>query len=316
VPADQRNHCFLSDGELNPGDTVKEVTAFDFNTFIYSRMTKDEWLAAMKHTFLLRYYGNRAPLTYGAHPIEYTDPYDSYTLLQQGNNYGYRDVVKYNTYTARQQAMQEFVAWIKGDATLSKDTYFLSAQGLADYMKAPFDKTGTKVNPDAVATPDSNGLFSRLGFSANGATINVIDGNSADISFKVANVDDDPVSVSAGLTPGALKGVTHIDIQYNTEVPFRVRLITKDGTLSTTVLLAGTGGDRVARIRVKDFFAAPEAASSAVASAKLVDTAYMDKVAGISFESAATAITGAKTFTTHIKQITLHGVATTDLCSP
>ena len=40
----------------------------------------------------------------------------------------------------------------------------------------------------------------------------------------------------------------------------------------------------------------------------------MAKVSGISIESAATGVTGAKAFKTHIDQITLHGVATSDLC--
>ena len=315
TPADQMKHCFLSDGELNPGDSVKEVTSFDFNTFIYSRMTAAQWLTVLKHTFLMRYYGNRAPLTYGAHPIEYTDPYDSYTLAVQGNNYGYRDVLKYNTYPERQQAMKDFLSWISSDPNFSKDTYFLSAKQLVEYMKNPFDKTGAKVSPDAIASPDANALFTRLTWATSGATINVVDGNSADIVFNVTSVDGDPVSVEAGIKPGALAGVSHIDIKYSTEVPFRVRLLTSDGTITTTVLLAGTGGDRLARIRVKDFFPGPEAAASDVAAAALVDGAYMAKVTGIAFESAATAVTGARSFTTHIQQITLHGVSSNNLCT-
>jgi hypothetical protein len=314
TPADQMKHCFLSDGELNPGDTVKEVTSFDFNTFIYSRFTAAQWLTVLKHTFLSRYYGNRAPLTYGAHPIEYTDPYDSYTLSVQANNYGYRNVLKYNTYPQRQQAMTDFVNWIKSDPSLSKDTYFLSAKQLVDYMKNPFDKTGAKVTADAVASPDSNGLFSRLGWTGDGATINVVNGNSADIVFNVTTVDS-PVSVKAGIKSGALAGVSHIDIKYSTEVPFRVRLLTSGGAISTTVLLAGVGGDRLARIRIKDFFPGPEATASEVGGAGLVDGGYMGQVEGIAFESAATAVTGAKSFNTHIQQITLHGVKTSDLCS-
>jgi hypothetical protein len=314
VPADQRNHCFLSDGELNPGDAVKEVTSFDFNTFVYSRMTKDQWLTVMKHTFLMRYYGNRAPLTYGAHPIEYTSPYDSYTLEQQGNNYGYRDVVNFSTFSSRQEAMTAFVQWIKGDATLSKDTYFLSAKQMVDYMKKPFDKTGKAVNADAVASPDSNALFTRLMWTGQGASINVLAGNKADIVFNVAQPDQ-PVSVSAGIATGALSGVSHIDIKYSSEVPFRIRLLTANGTLSKTVLLAGVGGDRQARIRVKDFFPGPEASAADVSAATLVDGAYMAQVSGIAFESAATAVTGAKAFNTHIEQITLHGVASASLCA-
>ena len=28
VPMDQRSHCYLSEGEVNPGDLIKEVTSF------------------------------------------------------------------------------------------------------------------------------------------------------------------------------------------------------------------------------------------------------------------------------------------------
>src|SRR5207247_6411858 len=118
--------------------------------------------------------------------------------------------------------------------------------------------------------------------TGNGATINVVDGNTADIVFTVANVDN-PVDVSAGFNAGALKGVSHIDIKYNSEVPFRIRLLTGGG-LSTTVLLAGVGKDRVARIRVKDFFPGPDATESQIASSGLVDGTYMAKVSGIAFE--------------------------------
>jgi hypothetical protein len=317
TPADQRKHCYLGEGELMAGDIIKEVTGFDFNTFIYGRFTKAIFLEVMKHTFLARFYGNRAPLTYGAHPIEYTAPYDNFTLGMQANNYGYRDVLTYSKYTDRQAAMQEFVQWIKSDPVLSKETYFLSGQQLVDFMKAPFDKAGAKVPLDTVATPASNGVFTRLKWVADHATITAMDGNSADVVFDVGPADGPPVGVSAGVTQGSLKGLSHIDIKYSSDVPFRVRLLTVDGeTPSTTVLLAGTGTtDRVAHIRVKDFFLGPEAPSAVAQTATLVDANYMGKVNGIAIESAHTAITGGmKKFTAHIKQLTLHGVATAALC--
>ncbi|HEY2899456.1 MAG TPA: hypothetical protein VGL59_02690, partial [Polyangia bacterium] len=315
VAADQRMHCYLAPGELAAGDVVTEITGFDFNTFIYSRMTPAQWLEIMKHSFLLRYYGNRAPLTYGAHPVEYTEPYDSFTLAVQGNNYGFRDVTKFSTFSSRQQAVRDFMSWIKSDPVLSKDTYFLSEAQLAAYMKAPFDKTGKAVAADAVATPDSNGLLSRLTWTPRGATIAVKGGNSADITFTVPTAAAAPVSVVAGVNAGSLKSLSHIDIKYSTDVPFRVRLLTSDGTLSTTVLLAGVGGDRTARLRIKDFTPGPEATAAQVTAAGLVTGDYMNKVTGIAFESAATAITGAKAFTTHIEQITLHGADTAALCT-
>jgi hypothetical protein len=196
---------------------------------------------------------------------------------------------------------------------LSKDTYFLSEKQLADYMKSPFDKGGAKAMADAVATPDSNGLFTRLSWKAQGATINVVSGNSAAIVFNVASLNTQ-VAVSAGLKAGSLANLTHIDVKYNTEVPFRVRLLTNDGSVSTTVLLAGVGGDRLARIRIKDFFPGPESSAAQVAAAGPVDGSYMAKVVGIVFESAATMVSGAKAFHTSILQLTLHGASTANLC--
>jgi hypothetical protein len=85
---------------------------------------------------------------------------------------------------------------------------------------------------------------------------------------------------------------------------------------SVTALLAGVGtAERTARIRIKDFFIGPEASAMQAKSAKLVDQAWMNNVSGISIESAQTGVTGGmKKFTTHIKQLTLHGVATSALC--
>ncbi|HEY2515126.1 MAG TPA: hypothetical protein VGI39_29875 [Polyangiaceae bacterium] len=315
MPPGPNDDCYLSPGEVPAGSSITEVTGFDFNVFIYSRMTADQWLSTMKHTFLLHYYGDRAPFTYGAHPVEYTSPYDSYTLETQANNYGYRDVIKYSTYDKRQAALTQFIQWIQQDPVFSKDTYFLSAGQLVQYMQKPFDKTGAAVQPDTVASPDSNGLFTRLKWEGDGASISVTSGNSAKITFNAANTDD-AVSVSAGVAAGALKDVSHIDIKYTSDVPFRIRLLTSDGSVSTTVLLGGVGGDRLARIRVKDFFPTPDATMAQVNAAKTVDSSYMSKVNGIVFESAQNQVTGAKTFNTTIEQITLHGVATSALCSP
>jgi hypothetical protein len=312
-PPGPGQNCYLGTGEVPAGSSITEVTGFDFNVFIYDRMTPQQWTDTMQHTFLLHYYGDRAPFTYGAHPVEYTSAYDN-SVLKQANNYGYADVVKYSTYQTRQQALTQFVQWIATDPVLSKDTYFMSGNQLVKFMQHPTDKTGKPVAPDTVASPDSNGIFT-LKWSGTGATINVVSGNAANIVFNVASVDNDPVSVSTSVPKGSLQGVSHIDIEYTSEVPFRIRLLTASGTLTTTALLAGVGGDRLARIRIKDFFPGPEATQSDVTSfAGPVDASYMANVTGIQFESAATGVTGAKTFNTKIEQITLHGVPTSALC--
>ena len=100
----------------------------------------------------------------------------------QANNYGYRDVTMFSTYLTRQQAFTQFVAWIQADPNFSKDTYFMSTQDLVNYMQTPFDKTGAAVQPDTIASPDSNGIFNRLGWTGQGATISPTSGNAANIS--------------------------------------------------------------------------------------------------------------------------------------
>ena len=70
----------------------------------------------------------------------------------------------------------------------------------------------------------------------------------------------------------------------------------------------------MARIRIKDFFPGPEAKASEIGKASLVNGDYMAKVAGIAFESAATEVSGAKAFKTHIEQFTVHGAKTETLC--
>jgi hypothetical protein len=194
-------------------------------------------------------------------------------------------------------------------------------------MQHPFDKTGAAAQPDQVAMPASNGLFSKLGWTTSSATINTTSGNAATITFNVptpAAAGNPPTVayVAAGLKAGALSGVSHIDIQYNTQLPFRIRLLTSDGSSSMTVLLAGVGGDRTARIRVKDFVPGPEASNTQVMSTALVDSTFMAKVTGIAIESAATLVAPSGTpatftggmFTTTIKQITLDGASTANLC--
>ena len=308
-PEDQKDHCFLSDGELEPGDTIKQVTSFDFNTFIYSRFTKEDWVAAMKNTFLLRYHGNRAPLTFGTHPIQYTESYDTGTL-GQANNFGFKDVLDYTKFPDRQAARKEFVTWAQSN--YKDEVFFVSAKQLADFMKAPYDIKGNAVDKDAVAEPAANGLFNRLGWKGDGASIKVEDGNTADVTFEVKDVYES-VTLQAGIEAGSLKGVSHIDIEYETDVPFRIRLYSNDKP-AVSVLLAGVGGTRTARIRMKDFVVDAWADPADIAKMPLVDQAYLESVSGMAIESGATGVTGTGTFTVKIKQITLHGVATKDLC--
>ena len=300
------------------GDKVREITAFDFNTFLYARLKQAEWVKIMKWTFLTRYNGNRAPMTFGAHPEEFSARYDT-EVLSQANNADFQDVLTYNTYKQRKAAVKEFIAWVK--ANYPNDVYFMSGKQLVEFMKAPHDRTGSPVAADALASPAVNNFFQRYPtFVVNkdtlgsNATFTVHDRNTMTIDFHVGKINEADelypfVDVSTYFAAGTFTNVSHIDIVYEASAPFRIRLLTEEasGKLSMQVLLAGVGGERVARIRSKDFAPDNYADPTAILAAKLVDSDYLSKVVGISFESASTKDN--RDFQVKIKQIHVHGLA-------
>ena len=175
------------------------------------------------------------------------------------------------------------------------------------------------VSSEELAEPASDNLFQLANtWSINKddlgseGSVDVTDGNTMTVEFKVAPNDDanekyafiDATSIFA---PGALRGVSHFDILYESDSPFRVRLIPEnESDTSMQVLLAGTGGERVARVRIKDFRPDNYTDPNKIASAGFVDQAYLEKVIGISIEAAPT--TGQRDFTVKIKRIVSHGL--------
>jgi hypothetical protein len=298
------------------GEKVREITAFDFNTFLYARMTKAEWVRVMKYNFLMRYNGNRAPMTFGAHPEQFSSRYDR-EVLSQANNVDFQDVLTYNTYQDRKDAVKEFVKWVKDN--YPNDAYFMSGKELIDFMKAPFDKGGDSVGPDKPATPASDNLFQvahewvvnkdDLGSSAK---VDVTDGNTIDIEFKLGADNEAQeeyafASVSSYFTKGALAKVSHFDLVYEATSPFRMRLYPEDeNALSMQVLLAGTG-ETVARVRVKDFRPDNYSDAAQIGAADFVGEDFMKNVAGIAFDAAPG--TASRDFSVKIKRIVVHGLS-------
>jgi len=297
------------------GDRVREITAFDFNTFLYARLKKAEWVEAMKHTFLARYNGNRAPMTFGAHPEEFSTRYDT-EVLSQANNVDFQDVLTYNKFSDRKAAVKEFVAWVKANYP---DVYFMSGKQLVDYMQHPFDKQGNPVAADVVAGPPVENLFQKFATwevtkdtLGSDATVDIAGPGAMNIMFKIGRKDEAHdmypfVDVATSFPKGTLGAVSHIDIVYETEAPIRVRLLTDeaDRLLPMQALLSGVGGERAARIRIKDFTPDPYQDPTAIASHDFVDAAYMAKVVGISFESAS--VKDNRMFNVKIKRVIVHG---------
>jgi hypothetical protein len=204
----------------------------------------------------------------------------------------------------------------------------MSGKQLVAYMKAPFDKHGTPVAQDTLATPAANDLFAKYpnwrvdkDTLGSDAMVKVVDRNTMTIDFKVGpkNVAMDLypfVDVATAFPAGTFTNVSHIDIVYETTAPFRIRLLTDEATgpLPMQVLLAGVGGQRVARIRVKDFSPDPYADPAKLATAGFVDSAYMSKVIGIAFESAS--VKDNTSFQVKIKQIHVHGLGPATAVGP
>lgn len=300
------------------GDKVREISSYDFNGFIYARLTGDEFVEVMKYNFLLRYNGNRAPMTFGAHPAEFSWRYDNEVILGQPGNADYVDVLSYNTYADRKAAVTEFVDWVK--ANYGDDVYFMSNEELVEYMKNPFDKDGNPVQADALATPANGSLFSMADTwevakddLGSDASYEITGPGSMEIEFTVGTNDETGgdycwVDLSTYFDTGALAGVSHIDIEYEAEAPFRIRLLPDEGesALPMQALLAGVGGVRTARIRIKDFRPDVYASPTAINAAGHVDDAYMGDIAGIAFENAAPM--DQLTYTVKINKIVFHGL--------
>jgi peptidoglycan/xylan/chitin deacetylase (PgdA/CDA1 family) len=302
------------------GDQVREITSFDFNTFVYSRLTREEWVEVMKYNFLLRYNGNRAPLTFGGHPAQYSWRYDNEVILGQPANADFVDVLNYTTYQDRKDAISEFMQWISDN--YADDVYFMSSLELVEYMLNPFDLNGDDAPGDQLASPSCAEPFTVMSewevekdALGSDAAFTIDDADTMTIDFTVGVNDEGGgdycwVDVATFFAKGFLEGVSHIDITYETEAPFRIRLnpsTDEISEMSMQVLLAGVGGERKARIRIGDFRPDPYADPDDIASHGFVDDEYMGKIGGISFENASTV--DQTSYTVQIKRIVFHGLS-------
>lgn len=102
-----------------------KITGFDYNLWARAdwggfQMTKDEFLATLKHSFDLRMQGNRAPFLFGAHTDYYVSSFDSST----GGT---------TTAAERREAIEEFLNYV-----LSKpEVLVVSYKQVLDWMRNP-----------------------------------------------------------------------------------------------------------------------------------------------------------------------------------
>lgn len=99
---------------------VDKMTSFDWNLWDQLDLSKAEFLAVLKHTFNLHYYGNRAPFTIGGH----TDIYSSQADPTAFSGASLSD---------RRAAIEEFITWV-----LAKpDVRVVPSQDIIKYCQYP-----------------------------------------------------------------------------------------------------------------------------------------------------------------------------------
>jgi hypothetical protein len=196
--------------------------------------------------------------------------------------------------------MKEFLTWISDN--YKNDVYFMSSKDLVEYMKNPFDKTGNPVSKDEIHTPTCTRFFNLVGDlvldrDQLGSDVSYVknSGSSITVDFTIGTNDEVNgnyvyASVSGYFKKGAMQNVSHIDIEYEAEQPVRIVLVPDTGSavLPLEVLLAGIGGPRKARIRMKDFGPSPYQPAAEIEGQDFVDEDYLKEIVGITFDSATT----------------------------
>ncbi len=114
------------------GETAGKIVGVDYNLFFVFKLTREEALAILKYTFDLRYNGNRAPLSLGAHSDIYSSKYPKNAPT---------------SYNDRQWVIEQFV-----DYVLSKpDARIVPAYKIIDWCRHPAVLGGRRMNMAALS---------------------------------------------------------------------------------------------------------------------------------------------------------------------
>ncbi len=192
------------------------ITAFDFNMFILWGMTKDHFVATLKHNLDLRIANNKAPFCMGLHSDYFTPMYDNATLLSDYNRSSYGMVIDsgWNNFSTRKEAILEFVQHAQ-----TKGVNFISANNMISKMKAlqAQDNPGTEY-----VYNNAQWEFFKTGTS------------STNTATYTGNITGANITVAAGETycgydvyegPGRFKNLTHISMTYNASAPIKLVLL-------------------------------------------------------------------------------------------
>lgn len=95
-----------------------KILAFDYNCLNEYKMGKKEFLGLLKYNFDLRYYGNRAPFTFGAHSDFFSKSYDRCPNI---------------SFTERCEVLEEFLSYV----LLHSGTRVVSFDKLVSWLQEP-----------------------------------------------------------------------------------------------------------------------------------------------------------------------------------
>lgn len=154
--------------------TGLKVVGLDYNMWVKkaapyngAEMTKDEFLSTLKNTLDLRYNGNRAPFTFGAHSDYYSPT----------NNVANNACTA--TWQERRAALKAFI-----DYALSKpDVRFVTTKDIIAWMRKP-----VALNPTPLL-PNSNSKISNYAVAVFGRTLRIAVPQSGLYSLTIYSLD-------------------------------------------------------------------------------------------------------------------------------
>ncbi|MFC1476697.1 hypothetical protein ACFL5S_01905 [Fibrobacterota bacterium] len=275
------------------------ITAFDFNMFILWGMTKDHWVATLKHNLDLRMQNNKAPFCMGLHPDYFTPMYDYGTLLSDYNRSSYGMVVDsgWNTWDTRKEGLLEFVQYAQ-----TKGVNFIGANELIKKMR----QLQAQDNPgkEFVYT-GAKWEFFKTGTSTT---------NTQSFTGNITNAN---VTVAAGevycgydVFEGVARygGLTHISLTYNTSAPLKLILL-MNGDKPWEVLLNNVNNEiNSGKIPLSAFHYNPYD----VGTQNEVNTG---KIEGIAIKIAIPNLGNQQSVTLNVKDVKLYGANPTGIIS-
>lgn len=101
-----------------------KITGFDYNMWVQFKLSKEEFVAIMKHTIDLRLQGNRAPLMIGAHTDYYSSKYTAPPNASMAERRAaLEEVLDYalNHQEVRVVSIKKILDWVKNPVPLDGD---------------------------------------------------------------------------------------------------------------------------------------------------------------------------------------------------